>query len=78
MVVVVAVMILILSGDPESDPPWQKTLTVSAELLQLWRPVTLSQLLSTTSLSLSLSAGEPAGSRKAEKAVRSQLGLSEV
>ena len=76
VVVVVAVVILILSGDPEGDPPWQKTLTVSAELVQLWRPV--SQSAAPLSLSLSLRAGEPAGSRKAEKAVRSQLGLSQV
>ena len=74
VVLVVVGVILILSGDPPADPPWQKTLTVSAELVQLWRPVSQSA----APLSLSLRAGEPAGSRKAEKAVRSQLGLSQV
>ena len=45
----------------QDDPPWQKTLTVSAELEQLWRPVSQSAAPPSLSLSLSHRARQEAG-----------------
>ena len=49
----------------QDDPPWQKTLTVSAELEQLWRPV-------------SQSAAPPSLSHRARQEAGKLRKLSEV
>ena len=54
----------------QDDPPWQKTLTVSAELEQLWRPV--SQSAAPSSLSLT----EPGRKQESRESCQKSAGLT--